>query len=139
MTAVLLRRQAGDWTSRIRGALRDASRPAEEFVPSEAELLDLAREGRAELARTLDEGEIWERAAAARVLGRIGGVEALRRAFAREEEAVWVRAAAAGALARTGDRSAVREIRPFLCCEHALGQIAEVDTMEDLDAWLAEK
>lgn len=140
--AVRLHRLPGRWSDRLR-ALERELRGVEPVAPPTEDLLALAAVRQAELAEALDAVEPWDRAAAARTLGRLGAVEPLREAFRRPGERAWVRTVLAGALARAGDRSAVEELRPRLRGGRDVSQLADAaglgfTSLRELDAWLAQ-
>jgi hypothetical protein len=141
--AVRLAREPGRWPDRIRALARRAEERPANLMPSQPDLLALARSRLSELVEALDSDEPWDRASAARMLGRLGEAGALRRAFRRPGERLWVLATVAGALGRAGDRSALAELRPQLLGDRELGQVAEasgrrLESTAALDAWLAE-
>jgi hypothetical protein len=123
--------------------LQDLARRAPRLprLPSEAELLAAVRPWTADLAVALGSEDDSRRAAAARVLGRLGETAPLRKAY-RAEQPLWVRCAIAGALARNGRKEELREVFPRICCANALSQVSlaagrEFASLEDLERWLA--
>ena len=140
--AVRLDRLPGGWADRLRALAREVRSGVEERTPPTMAILALATSRRADLVTALDSLEAWDRASAARTLGRLGDAESLRAAFSRPGERFWVRTAVAGALARAGDRSAVEELRPRLRGGRDVSQIADAaglgfTSLAELDAWLA--
>jgi hypothetical protein len=112
LVAFALERERGTLADRLKAVA--AKTPS---LPTAGEVLAASKRWTPELARILRDGGIDERAAAARVLGRLGEADALRGAF-ESERFPRVKIAIAGALARTGDGSAHDEVRDWVGCPH---------------------
>ncbi len=94
-----------------------------------------------ELAETLaTDRDGFARAAAARILARLGRLDALRDAVAGETS-VGVRAVIAAELARAGEKQPLRDLLPEIECLHALALVSRsagrgFDSVDDLRRWL---
>ena len=135
LVAFALERETGTLRERL---LAMASR-SEVKPPTAGELLAAAERWKPELGSIVLNGEVRGRAAAARLLGRLGEVKALRTAFATER-VVSPALAIAGALARHGEKAPLRSLIAFVAC-HLLREVSrsvgrEFETVEALKVWL---